>query len=159
MSYEHGQEILNTIRYLICINGYRAIHFDTQRDKQLNRQSVMVCASLGSKLQKCYPSNIKSNVHGPWRKKFTYLKEADVLSSSVLCFAVGVGESWPCSSWRTCLTSSPAPSSKGDPPLLPLLSPFDLVPLSDKTSDDGDVPCKITWHKMVCSLVRQNNLS
>lgn len=83
----------------------------------------------------------------------SYLKVAGALSSSPLCLGEGLGDSWPCSSWSTFFSSSPVPSSKGEPPLLPLLSPLGLDPLSDKTSEDGDVPCqKKTLHKLLSPL-------
>ena len=86
----------------------------------------------------------------------SYLKVAGALSSSPFCLGEGLGDSRPCSSWSTFFSSSPVPSSKGEPPLLPLLSPLGLDPLSDKTSEDGDVP----YQKKLCisfeSPVRQS---
>lgn len=61
---------------------------------------------------------------------------------------MGFGDSCSCSSWSACFSSSPVPSSNGDPPLFPLLSPLGLGPLSDKTSEDGEAPCKKHLHEV-----------
>ena len=49
-------------------------------------------------------------------------------SSSPLGLGVGLGDSWPCSSCKAFLTSSPVSSSNGEPPLFSFLSPLPLTP-------------------------------
>ena len=72
------------------------------------------------------------------------------LSSSPTCLEEGFGDSRSCSSSSVCLSSSPVPSSNGELPLLPLLiAPLDFDPLSDKTSEEGEVPCK-RGNRSVC---------